>query len=244
MLAPRPRTGLAILVLSLAAAACSSSSESPAHDAGSGGGTSTSSATTSTGGGAPSGESCDEATFVYLNATAQSVLVTGTFADPPWPSTAAAGALPLTMAAPGVFVLTTTFAKRDRYLYKFIVDGGSLWAPDPLNPETEPDGTGQGVNSVVNRYRVFAFSSSAATAVSVTGSFTTPAWSASSAVPLQAVSGFSTPVFAAATELPAGTQLYKFIVDGGSLWTPDPWNTETQSDGQGGVNSVAQVCHE
>ncbi len=36
---------------------------------------------------------------------------------------------------------------------------------------------------------------------------------------------------------PQGSYLYKFIVDG-TTWIPDPANSDTVPDGQGGVNSV------
>jgi len=42
--------------------------------------------------------------------------------------------------------------------------------------------------------------------------------------------------------LPAGTHQYKFVVNGGQTWKPDPHNANGADDGFGGKNSVLEVA--
>jgi hypothetical protein len=85
---------------------------------------------------------CGEHTFMYTNATAQTVLVTGSFTN--WAS-APPGALAMTSAGAGAFTLTKQLGP-GKFSYKFIVDG--VWLADPQNPSQENDGFG-GQNSVI-----------------------------------------------------------------------------------------------
>lgn len=93
---------------------------------------------------------CDRASFVFLDARAKSVLVTGSFTQPtPWTNDVRYGALAMTSDGHGAWLLRVSFPAAARTLYKFIVDGSSEWTPDPLNPDRVADGTGHGVNSVI-----------------------------------------------------------------------------------------------
>ena len=69
--------------------------------------------------------------------------------------------------------------------------------------------------------------------VAVTGSFN--AWSTTgNALAYDA----STQRWTLPLTMAAGTQQYKFIIDGSSAWKADPANPNTMADGFGGVNSV------
>ncbi len=76
-----------------------------------------------------------------------------------------------------------------------------------------------------------------ASAVLLTGSFTTPtAWAATVADGAYAMS-YEGGSWSTQIELAPGTHTYKFIVDGDS-WLADPANPNSEDDGFGGVNSV------
>jgi glycosidase len=91
------------------------------------------------------GPPCNEHTFDYVNATAQTVWVTGTFTA--WGATPAAGALELEKVGADRWSLTTLIEPEGRHEYKFVIDG-SNWIRDPGNPDVVPDGFG-GENSVI-----------------------------------------------------------------------------------------------
>ena len=88
---------------------------------------------------------CNEHTFSYVDASASTVWVTGTFSS--WATAPAEGALELTNDGSGNWSLTVELNPPGEHEYKFIVDG-STWVTDPSNPVTAPDGVG-GNNSVV-----------------------------------------------------------------------------------------------
>lgn len=88
---------------------------------------------------------CNLHTFEYLDATATSVWLTGTFTS--WASTLAAGAIPLARGADGLWRVSQLVEPRGRHEYKFIVNG-TAWVADPGNPDHAPDGVG-GFNSVI-----------------------------------------------------------------------------------------------
>lgn len=91
------------------------------------------------------GPPCNQHTFEYENASAQSVWLTGTFTQ--WAPTVAQGALQMEEVSPGFFTLTFDVEPPGRHEYKFIVDGDT-WVDDPNNPDRVPDGV-NGFNSVV-----------------------------------------------------------------------------------------------
>jgi len=93
------------------------------------------------------GPPCNEVTFSYAGAATTSVWVTGSFTDPAWAATPPA-ALALTKGTDGVWTGKVTLEHGSRHLYKFIVDDGVPWLPDPTNPNAEDDNYG-GVNSVL-----------------------------------------------------------------------------------------------
>jgi hypothetical protein len=85
---------------------------------------------------------------------------------------------------------------------------------------------------------IFRYKDKGDASVSVTGDFTSPAWDATSAIPLTRKSGyFESPPLT----LSAGSHLYKFIVDGASVWVTDQANPSRQDDGHGGFDSVLVV---
>jgi hypothetical protein len=197
--------------------------------------------------GASAGSACNRANFVYLDGQARSIWVTGTFTQPgPWAKDLGSGALALTAKGQGAWMLRTPITASDRALYKFIVDGGSVWNFDSFNPVNEPDGMG-GLNSVLGTRQTFILSAPNASSVLLTGSFTTPAaWAATEASGAVAMkkSGIGD-YWVANVNLPAGRNLYKFIVDGSNAWMPDPINPDREPDGTGlGFNSVITICRE
>ena len=88
---------------------------------------------------------CNEITFRYVDATATSAWVSGTFNS--WAPTVADGALEMTRTAGSPWEVTTLIEPTGRHEYKFIVDG-TRWIPDPTNPE-QVDDTYGGFNSVL-----------------------------------------------------------------------------------------------
>lgn len=93
---------------------------------------------------------CNEVTFEYVDASASTVWVAGSFnlrPDGEWASTPAEGVLELERDG-DTWRLTTLIEPIQRHLYKFIVDG-TRWIADPANPVTEPDPFG-GFNSVLD----------------------------------------------------------------------------------------------
>jgi glycosidase len=95
---------------------------------------------------APPPPPCNQHTFRYVDATATSVWVTGTFTA--WAATLAAGAIDMTRGTDGeTWEATVLVEPPGRHEYKFIVDG-TTWVPDPDNPDRVPDGYGS-YNSVI-----------------------------------------------------------------------------------------------
>ena len=91
---------------------------------------------------------CNEITFEYVSSTATSVWVSGSWLG--WPATPAAGALEMTREG-DTWSVTTLVEPIQQHQYKFIVDGGSVWIPDPSNPNRVDDGLGTGgFNSVLD----------------------------------------------------------------------------------------------
>lgn len=191
---------------------------------------------------------CDRASFAAISPTATSVLVTGSFTQPkPWAADLAAGALALDNIG-GAFTLRAKIPPASPIApyhdYKYIVDGAGLWQSDPYNPLHEPDGLG-GDNSEIADAQTFIYYDFFATSVWLTGSFTLPKpWAATiadGAVPLGWTDGGW---WATGIVLPTGRNLYKFIVDSGPGWWPDPLNPDLEPDGTGlGYNSVITVCN-
>lgn len=190
---------------------------------------------------------CTLANFVYLDGQAQSVWVSGTFTKPSaWGKDLGAGALALNAVGQGAWMLRTSITPLEHQLYKFIMDGGSVWNFDSFNPVNEPDSLG-GLNSVLGTRQTFLFSAPTASSVLLTGSFTAPAsWAASEAsgavaMKKSGIGGY----WVANVNLPVGRNLYKFIVDGSNAWAPDPLNPDREPDGTGlGFNSVITICRE
>ncbi|MCB9631651.1 MAG: hypothetical protein H6721_05870 [Sandaracinus sp.] len=93
---------------------------------------------------------CNEHTFEYVNATATTVWVAGSFnlrPDGNWASTLAEGVLELERMG-DTWTLTTLIEPIEPHQYKFIVDG-TTWIADPANPNRVDDGFG-GFNSVLD----------------------------------------------------------------------------------------------
>jgi hypothetical protein len=194
--------------------------------------------------GATDDDACDQATFLFTDGSATEVHVTGTFTNPPW-ADADSGALAMTRYEGGVFALTARFTRRAHHQYRFIVDRQPTWYADPLNPERVDDGTGQGVNSVVNHWRSFLYFTSATDGpVGVTGNFLAPAWSQPGFVLTFGQDDSGNTGYFGAAQLPSGTSLYKFFDVHDASWHADPYNPETVGDAFGGQNSVAHVCHD
>ena len=92
---------------------------------------------------------CNEVTFEYVNASATTVWVSGSWLDDGsgWPTNPSEGALVMERAG-DTWTLTVLVEPIARHLYKLIVDG-DMWIPDPENPDREDDGFG-GFNSVLD----------------------------------------------------------------------------------------------
>lgn len=118
-----------------------------------------------------------------------------------------------------------------KHLYKFIVDG--RWMHDPSNRIRERDGM-RGFNSVVFAHNhIFRLSGfSGAQSVYVSGSFN--GWNAREIAMIRTEEGWELPMY-----LRQGVHYYKFVVDG--EWIPDPEQTNTSPDGQGGYNSMLVI---
>lgn len=183
------------------------------------------------------GPPCTSVRFEYVDTSAKSVWVTGSFSD--WAPTPKDGALEMTYSG-GTWSLETTIRDRGRHYYKFVVDGEE-WIPDPTNGQQVSDHLG-GRRSIVDVCRArpvpdcgtvnFAYRDSSAKEVKLAGDFTD--WE-KNAVTMREVNG----VWRAKVELKPGPHSYKFIIDG--TWKTDPENDETVPDGQGGMNSLAEV---
>ncbi|PKN56532.1 MAG: hypothetical protein CVU56_15635 [Deltaproteobacteria bacterium HGW-Deltaproteobacteria-14] len=91
------------------------------------------------------GPPCNDVAFRYSAPSATSVRVAGDFTDPPWsvPDSPA-----MTKGADGVWKATVTLDHGAQVIYKFVINGGEVWASDPANPVTVDDGNG-GFNSVL-----------------------------------------------------------------------------------------------
>lgn len=87
---------------------------------------------------------CHEVTFMYDDASATSVWLTGDFTT--WAETLADGAFAMLNDGMGHWSVTVTL-DAGTHQYKFIVDG-TEWHYDPTNPDTVSDGHG-GLNSVI-----------------------------------------------------------------------------------------------
>jgi glycosidase len=89
---------------------------------------------------------CNEVTFEYESSTANTVWLSGSFVR--WAPNPTAGAIVLNRGANNVWSATTRIEPQGRHEYKFIVNG-TMWIPDPRNPERVSDNNG-GFNSVLN----------------------------------------------------------------------------------------------
>ncbi|TNF26961.1 MAG: hypothetical protein EP329_20230, partial [Deltaproteobacteria bacterium] len=92
------------------------------------------------------GPPCNAVTFRYSAPSATSVQVAGDFTTPVWDLAAAPD---MVKGADGVWTATVTFDFGQHVIYKFVIDGGTVWAHDPANPNTVDDGNG-GFNSVLD----------------------------------------------------------------------------------------------
>jgi len=88
---------------------------------------------------------CNEHTFTYVDESAATVWVTGSFTG--WAETPAAGAIELADDGFGNWSVTLLVEPPGEHQYKLVVDG-TRWIADPSNPETIDDGFG-GTNSVI-----------------------------------------------------------------------------------------------
>lgn len=168
-------------------------------------------------------------------AGAERIAVAGTFND--WNP----HAVPLADTdGDGVWTATAPLRK-GMYLYRFVVNSVD-WCPDPENPFTSEDENGieNSILSVLEEAlragpHVFRFRPPmGARDVSVAGSFN--GWSAT-ATRMTDADGDG--VWTAEASLPAGTQAYKFVVDGD--WRLDLENPHRAPDGMGGSNSILFV---
>lgn len=94
---------------------------------------------------------CNLVTFEYVDASASSVWISGSFlADGAgvWPTSPGEGALVLENDGAGRWSIEHLVEPVGRHTYKIIVDG-TRWIADPGNPVSEPDGFG-GQNSVID----------------------------------------------------------------------------------------------
>jgi 1,4-alpha-glucan branching enzyme len=85
----------------------------------------------------------------------------------------------------------------------------------------------------------FTYNDASASSVWLTGDFT--AWAETLADGAYEMLNDGSGLWSVTVTLPAGTNEYKFLVDG-SEWHHDPSNPDTVSDGHGGLNSVIDVC--
>lgn len=92
---------------------------------------------------------CNEVTFEYVDASAATVWISGSWLDDGsgWPATPGEGALVMEREG-DTWTLTVLVEPIDRHLYKLIIDGDT-WIADPSNPDQEDDGFG-GFNSVLD----------------------------------------------------------------------------------------------
>jgi len=191
------------------------------------------------------GPPCNLVEFAYVDPTATSVWVTGSFTS--WAATPAGGAIELSDDGAGNWTGSTTIEPGGQHTYKFIVDGTD-WVYDPSNPLKVDDGFG-GSNSIVEvcstgpstpcNEITFTFQDTAASTVWVTGTFS--AWGvtpAAGALELVAGSGGSWSLTTVIT--PDGNHQYKYIVDG-TDWRIDPTHP-TVDDGTGNLNNALVVC--
>jgi len=88
---------------------------------------------------------CNELTFTLADAGYTSVWLSGSFNA--WATTPAEGALALELVD-GTWTLTTLIEPLGTHQYKFVIDG-TMWIPDPGNPNSVPDTFG-GTNSVID----------------------------------------------------------------------------------------------
>jgi 1,4-alpha-glucan branching enzyme len=182
-------------------------------------------------------------TFAFTDPEAQSVHLAGEFNR--WLDNVdgkISGQDPWRMKTDGAGHWTfTTNLPPGHYRFKYVMDGGERWAPDPNRPMA-PDG-----NSMVfvkgpltlppataTGGVAFVFLDPKAKTVHLAGEFNH--WD-TTAHPLKkdADGKWSTTI-----QLEAGKHPYKFIVDG--EWRLDPLNPDFQDDGAGNLNSIRSVA--
>lgn len=88
---------------------------------------------------------CAEREFVYRDASADTVWLTGTFTS--WAPDPAGGAIEMTRSGGGVWTATVLVEPPGVHEYKLVIDG-TRWIADPDNPDRRDDGFG-GQNSVL-----------------------------------------------------------------------------------------------
>lgn len=193
----------------------------------------------------------DGALFVFKG-TANSVSVAGEFNS--WNTSAD----PLTKAADGTWSLKKKLSP-GRYLYKFVLDGGT-WKEDASAKESADDGYG-GKNSVLvvggaaapaapKPAAPMATAAGAAPVVTADGvvfRYSGPGNSVNLAGEFNSWSTSADPLTKQADgtwtitkPLAAGKYPYKFVIDGGT-WKEDPSAQESVDDGFGGKNSIVTV---
>ncbi len=182
-------------------------------------------------------------TLTYINPSANSVHIAGSFND--WNSSATP------MKKVGEKWQANLDLEPGEYMYKFVINGAD-WIADPKNDNTADDGYG-GVNSVLtvtgsakktdrdfkpkkaeaSDGTVVTYKDGGATSVSIAGEFNN--WDMA-ANPMTKDGD----TWSVALDLAPGDYMYKFVVNG-SDWKVDPNNPNTADDGYGGQNSVLTV---
>ncbi|MGL4369949.1 MAG: hypothetical protein ACRCUT_09810 [Spirochaetota bacterium] len=178
--------------------------------------------------------------FTYASRSAKKAFIAGDFSD--WEK------LPMIKGKNGVwYYFLAEYAKRDFVRYKFNIDG--ICSADPSNPQRADDGSGSFVSiarptaspeSHQLSYRLlpgggieFRRYDENASFISIAGDFNN--WNPGNDI----LRRDGNNIWRLQKKLPKGKFRYKFIVDG--QWMPDIYNTQSASDGIGGVCSVITV---
>ncbi len=200
--------------------------------------------------------------FAFEDPAAQSIHLAGSFNN--WSTDAD----PMVKDAKGRWRIVKALPA-GTHQYKFVVNGGQAWKPDPTNPNASDDGFG-GKNSMLE-VATGGQPVPAPPATAATPAPSTPAATKPSASPQQTDAGWrfmfdmpsaqsvhlagsfndwSTSADPLAKDaagrwtlvraLPSGTHQYKFVING-QQWKEDPGNTNTGDDGYGGKNSIVVV---
>jgi 1,4-alpha-glucan branching enzyme len=139
------------------------------------------------------------------------------------------------------------YDKRASVRYKFNIDG--IWISDPGNPEREDDGSGSYISiaqtashgeSKQVTYRIlpdgyieFRHYDAHASYITVAGDFNS--WNPEHDIMMRGDDN----IWRIRKRLAKGTHRYKFVIDG--EWHVDVYNSESSSDGVGGIASKIQI---